>query len=46
MTIERDNLNHMRTTMPRKNPTPTIDSGFSSTDILEDSREKPLSRLF
>jgi hypothetical protein len=40
MANERDNLNHLRSSVPYKKQTPIIDSGFSSKDFTESSLKK------
>jgi hypothetical protein len=35
MANERENLNHLRSTVPYKKQTPIIDSGFSSKYLIE-----------
>jgi hypothetical protein len=40
MANERDNLNHLRSSVPYKKQTPIIDSGFSSKDFTESSFKK------
>lgn len=37
MANERENLNHLRSSVPYKKQTPIIDSGFSSKNLFENS---------
>jgi hypothetical protein len=46
MANERENLNHLRSSVPFKKQTPMIDSGFSSRYLFKNSLFKKKSMFF